>query len=338
MKILITGAFGNIGKAVIEEAHKRGYEVIVFEIDNKKTRKDARKYRKKVQNMFFGDIRKFGDIKKAVRECDAVIHLAAIIPPTSKKQRELTMDVNYGGTVNLINAIKDTKRTVPFVFTSSASVMGPTQLQDRLVDRNDPLVITGNYEESKIKCEDFLKENADNYLIFRLAGVLPAFSALSFMSALPLLEEIFDMHPDMRLEMIMAADVATALVAGVEKLESGATQKNQAYILGGGEKNGWQLTGAEFLSRLFGSLSLPVPDQKYFTQDINKYHLDWYDTEEAQREFDFQNHSIEDYFKHMKKIWGIFKLPIILFRKIIIKKIVKMSPYYDEAAESTVEK
>ena len=36
MKILITGAFGNIGKAVIEEAIKRGHEVIVFEIDSKK--------------------------------------------------------------------------------------------------------------------------------------------------------------------------------------------------------------------------------------------------------------------------------------------------------------
>ena len=328
MKILITGAFGYIGKAVIEESYKRRHEITVFEIENKKTRKDARKYRNKVQNMFFGDIRKFGDIKKAVRECDAVIHLAAIIPPTSKKQRELTMDVNYGGTVNLINAIKDTKRTVPFVFTSSASVMGPTQLQDRLVDRNDPLVITGNYEESKIKCEDFLKENADNYLIFRLAGVLPAFSALSFMSALPLLEEIFDMHPDMRLEMIMAADVATALVAGVEKLESGATQKNQAYILGGGEKNGWQLTGAEFLSRLFGSLSLPMSDQKYFTQDIKSYHLDWYDTIEAQQEFNYQNGTFDDYLKRIKKTFRIYKLPIILFRKIIIKKLVKMSPYY----------
>jgi FlaA1/EpsC-like NDP-sugar epimerase len=36
MKILITGAFGNIGKAVMEEARKRAHEVIVFEIDNKK--------------------------------------------------------------------------------------------------------------------------------------------------------------------------------------------------------------------------------------------------------------------------------------------------------------
>ena len=81
-----------------------------------------------------------------------------------------------------------------------------------------------------------------------------------------------------------------------------------------------------------------MPDQKYFTQDINGYHLDWYDTKEAQREFDFQNHSIDDYLKHIKKAFRIFKLPIILFRKLIMKRIVKMSPYYDKAAEITVEK
>ena len=236
MKILITGTFGNVGKVVIEESCKRGHKIIGFEVDNKKTRKDARKYRNKIEKVLFGDIRNLEDVRKAVQQCDAVIHLAAIIPPISKKHRELTMNVNYGGTVNLINAIKEAKRAIPFVFTSSASVMGPTQLQNKLVDRNDPLIATGNYEKSKIICEEFLKENADVYLIFRLAGVLPTFSALSFMSALPYLEEIFDMHSDMRLEMIMAEDVATALVTGAEKLRSGVTQKNQAYILGGGKK------------------------------------------------------------------------------------------------------
>ena len=158
MKILITGAFGYIGKAVIEESYKRRHEITVFEIENKKTRKDARKYRKKIKKILFGDIRNSEDVKRAVKENDAVVHLAAIIPPLSKKCHELTMDVNYRGTVNLIIAIKETKRTIPFIFTSSASVMGPTQLQDKLVDRNDPLVITGNYEETKIKCEEFLKK------------------------------------------------------------------------------------------------------------------------------------------------------------------------------------
>ncbi|MGD6933911.1 MAG: NAD-dependent epimerase/dehydratase family protein [Candidatus Bathyarchaeia archaeon] len=328
MRILITGAFGNVGKAVLEEAHRRAHEVIVFEVKNKKTLKDAKKYRKKVKKVVFGDIRNFDDVKAAVQECDAVIHLAAIIPPLSKKRRELTMDVNYGGTVNLINAIKETNRKIPFVFTSSASVMGPTQLQNRLVNRNDPLVVTGNYEESKIKCEEFLNKNADNYLIFRLAGVLPQFSATSFAGSFSLLEELFDMHPDMRLEMVMAQDIATGLVAGVEKLQDVSTPKNQAYILGGGAKNGWQLRGSEFLSRLFGALSLPVPDKKYFTPDINTYHLDWYDTKEAQQEFCYQNHSFEDYLKNVKKTFRVFKVPIIVFRRFIVKRLVKMSPYY----------
>ncbi len=327
MRILITGAFGNVGKTVLEEASRRAHEVIVFEVENKKTRKDAKKFRRKVKKVVFGDIRNFDNVKAAVQECDAVIHLAAIIPPLSKKLRELTMDVNYGGTVNLINAIKETKRNVPFVFTSSASVMGPTQLQNCLVNRNDPLVVTGNYEESKIKCEEFLKENADNYLIFRLAGVLPQFSATSFAGSFSLLEELFDMHPDMRLEMVMAQDIATALVRGVEKLQDGSTPKNQAYILGGGEKNGWQFRGGEFLARLFGALSLPVPDKKYFTSDINTYHLDWYDTTEAQQEFCYQNRCFEDYLKNVKKTFRLFKVPIIIFRRFIVKRLVKMSPY-----------
>ena len=333
LKILITGAFGNIGKAVIEEANKRGHEIIVFEIESKKTRKDARKYRRKTKKVIFGDIRNLEDVKKAIQECDSVIHLAAILPPISKKHRKLTFEVNYEGTVNLINAIKETKRNIPFIFTSSASVMGPTQLNDKLANRNDPLVITGNYEESKIKCEEFLRENADNYLIFRLAGVLPTFSTPPVTKTLPQMEEIFDMHHDMRLEMIMDLDVVTALVTGAEKLKSATTQKNQAYILGGGKKNGWQLRGGEFLSSLFKSLSIPMPDQKYFTKDINTYHLDWYDTKDAQREFNFQNHSIEEYFKHMKKEYRIFRLFIILFKKVILKKLVKMSPYYDNQAK-----
>ena len=327
LKLLITGAFGNIGKAVIEEAHKRHHQIIVFEIDNKKTRKTASKYQQKIAEVMFGDIRNVDDVKKAVAKSDAVIHLAAIIPPCSKKNRELTMAINFGGTVNLINAIKDPKREIPFIFASSASVMGPSQLQNRLVTRNDPLVVTGNYEESKINCEEYLKTEADNYLVFRLAGVLPAFSLSQLTSSFSLLEELFDMHPDMRLEMVMAEDIATALVSGAEKLKEGTTPKNQAYILGGGRQNGWLLKGNEFISRLFGSMSLAVPDRKYFTPDINTYHLDWYDTTEAQREFEYQNHSFEDYLKRLKKTFRIFKLPIILLRKTILKRLVKMSPY-----------
>lgn len=260
MRLLITGAFGNIGKAVMSDALDRGHEITVFEVDNEKTRKDAAKYRGEIKEVLFGDIRSPSDIQNAVRECDAVIHLAAIIPPASKKSRKFTMAVNYTGTVNLINAINESHRRIALVFTSSASVMGPTQDQDRVVERDDPLVVTGFYEESKIKCEEALREESDDYLIFRLAGVLPSFSGFSPVQAVSFIEEIFDMHPDMRLEMITDSDVATALVTGAEKLVSESTMKNQAYILAGGEKNGWRFTGMDFFPDYSPYILLNLPE------------------------------------------------------------------------------
>jgi len=96
MRILITGAFGNIGKSVVEESLRRGHEVVVFDVESKKTRRDARKYREKIQRVVFGDVRDFDDVREAVGGCDGGYSLAAIIPPASKTRRELTMDVNYG--------------------------------------------------------------------------------------------------------------------------------------------------------------------------------------------------------------------------------------------------
>ncbi|MFW9924446.1 MAG: NAD-dependent epimerase/dehydratase family protein [Candidatus Thorarchaeota archaeon] len=328
MKILITGAFGNIGKAVIEEAYKKGHEVTVFEIENRKTRKIAFKYRKKIKKVFYSDIRNLENVKQAVQDIDAVIHLAAIIPPLSQTNRDLTMAVNLGGTKNLITAIKETKRSIPLIFSSSASVMGSTQSQDKLVSRNDPLVITQNYEESKIKCEELLNDTADNYLVFRLAGVLPLYTPLTLGYLFGYMEEVFDMHFDSRMEMILDVDIATALVTGIEKLHNSTTPKNQAYILGGGKENSLQFKGLEFLTKLFGSFSLPVPDKKYFTTDIEAFHLDWHDTIEAQKEFHFQNHTLDEYIQYITKRFRAFKLPIKLFKKIIIKWLVKKSPYY----------
>ena len=73
-----------------------------------------------------------------------------------------------------------------------------------------------------------------------------------------------------------------------------------------------------------------MPERKYFTHDINAYHLDWYDTEEAQKEFSFQNNGIQDFFDFMLKKYGKFKPVIKLFKKALLRKITSMSPYYPQ--------
>ena len=92
MKMLITGAFGNIGKAVIEEAHKRNHKIIVFEIENKKTRKVAKKYRNKVKEVIFGDIRNLEDVKKAVQQSETSDPSCSNNSTCLKK----TSRINYG--------------------------------------------------------------------------------------------------------------------------------------------------------------------------------------------------------------------------------------------------
>ncbi|MFX0094068.1 MAG: NAD-dependent epimerase/dehydratase family protein [Candidatus Hodarchaeota archaeon] len=334
MNILITGAFGNIGKAVIDEAHKRNHGITVFELDNRRNRKIAEKYRKQVDSIILGDIRDYESVLDAVKTCDAIIHMAAIIPPLSKRNRDLCIDVNLGGTINIVNAINQVNRNIPLIFCSSASVMGPTQHLNRLITPDDPLVITENYEESKIKAEEFLEENADNYLIFRLAGVLPLQSTDLF-SQFKLFEEIFSIHPDARLEMIIDLDVAVAFINAIEKLQNVEIPNNRAYLLGGGKENGFQITGEDLISRLVGSLSLPRPDRKYFTADLNSYHLDWYDTEEVQQRFNFQNYALEDYFNHLKHRYSRFKIFIRIFKPLILKKFISMSPYNGKTTENS---
>jgi hypothetical protein len=84
----------------------------------------------------------------------------------------------------------------------------------------------------------------------------------------------------------------------------------------------------DFLSHLFGSLSLPLPDRKIFHANINTYHLDRYEHCRSPARICFSESFHRSLLQHMKKTFGIFKLPIILFRRFIIKRLVKMSPYY----------
>lgn len=53
------------------------------------------------------DITRLESVRRVVRGVDAVVHLAAIIPPKSEEDREETMKVNTEATRNLVMAIEE---------------------------------------------------------------------------------------------------------------------------------------------------------------------------------------------------------------------------------------
>lgn len=108
-----------------------------------------------------GDVREYGDVEKAMRNADTVIHLAAITGADSThERREETFRVNYDGTENVVQAAG--KLNVDnVVFASSCNLYG--RASSTAIDETtapDPL---NPYAEAKHEAETLLKEAQAEY-------------------------------------------------------------------------------------------------------------------------------------------------------------------------------
>ena len=82
MNILITGAFGNIGRSTLRALAGRGHLVRCFDLPSRTNQRLAAKHAVGCE-VVWGDIRQFEDVQRAVHNQDLVLHLAAIIPELS---------------------------------------------------------------------------------------------------------------------------------------------------------------------------------------------------------------------------------------------------------------
>ena len=105
MKVLVTGAFGNVGTYTLQKLLAQGYSIRCFDLKTKRNQKTAHKFRKRVE-IFWGDIRDKKLVEQAVREQDIVIHLASILPPMVNTKPKFAWEVNVEGLANLLSAIK----------------------------------------------------------------------------------------------------------------------------------------------------------------------------------------------------------------------------------------
>ena len=158
MKILVSGGAGYIGSVLVRQLLDRGYRVLV--IDSLKFGGDALYDVMLHPNFEFmlGDIRNVEEVRKAVKDVDAVAHLAAIVgDPACKKYSEEARETNWEGSVSLFNEAEKAgcKR---FVFASTCSNYGKMSDPDSYVTESSELNPISLYAELKVKFEKFLLE------------------------------------------------------------------------------------------------------------------------------------------------------------------------------------
>jgi NAD dependent epimerase/dehydratase len=154
-KILITGADGFIGSHLTEALLNRGYDVRAFVLYNSfnswgwldKTPKTIRDS----LDVFAGDIRDPHGVKVAMRGCDAVLHLAALIAiPYSYHSPDTYVDTNIKGTLNVLQAARElgVRRVI---HTSTSEVYGTARFVP--ITEEHPLQGQSPYSASKIAAD-----------------------------------------------------------------------------------------------------------------------------------------------------------------------------------------
>jgi len=151
-KILVTGADGFIGSHLTEELVKQGYEVRAFIFYNSFNSwgwidSFPAEIKNKIE-IFAGDIRDPNGVRVAMKDCDTVFHLAALIGiPFSYHSPDSYVDTNIKGTLNVLQAARLLK-TERILVTSTSEVYGTAQYVP--IDEKHPFQGQSPYSATKI--------------------------------------------------------------------------------------------------------------------------------------------------------------------------------------------
>lgn len=171
--VLVTGGFGLVGSATVKRLTELGRHVVATDLDTAANRSAAAKLPRGAEARW-ADLTDRDQAQRLVAEVtpEAIIHLAAIIPPTIYRNPKLARRVNVDATVTLVG-IAEAQPTPPrWVQASSNAVFGarnPHRFTAPL-RAEDPMKASDLYSAHKIEAEQAVRASSLQWVVLRLGG------------------------------------------------------------------------------------------------------------------------------------------------------------------------
>ena len=321
MKILLTGAFGNVGKSTLRELIAKGHEVHIFDIDTQVNRKYAKEYANRPQvKIVWGDLCNLDDVMKAFdsERIEVVIHVAAIIPPLADEDPELAQAVNVGGTKNILAAMKAQPEIPRLVYTSSISVYGD-RVDNPLIQVTDTCSPNDfdNYAHTKLSAENLIQDSGVEWAIFRLTYIVSP-------DKLQINPLMFCMPLKTSIEICHTTDVGLALANSVENEEIWGS----IFHIAGGIH--CRTTYKEYVQRMmeiFGLGSNCLPEEAF---SIGKFHCGFMDTTRSENLLGYQRYTLDDYYKEVEQKVRVKRWVMWMVRWLVRSYLLNKSEFYKE--------
>lgn len=325
--VLVTGAFGLVGPAVVRHLLAEGRRVVATDLDVAANRRRAARLPSpaglEVRWADLTDARAVDALLAEVRP-DVVVHLAAVIPPYCYARRGLARAVNVEATRSLVAAAGALRAPPRLVLASSVAVYGARNphRSAALVTADTPVSPVDLYGAHKLEAERAVTSSGLEWVVLRLGGVLspvPRWDAgtdmLDFEGVLP---------ADGRLQTVDVRDVAAAFAAGTVTDATG-----EVFLVGGDESHrvlqgelGDRLTAAMGLAGGLGPRRPGHPGR-----DRDWFPTDWMDTARAQEVLAFQHRGLPELLAETRDAVGLLRWPIAAAGPLVRTLTRVRSPY-----------
>ncbi|MFK7977522.1 MAG: SDR family NAD(P)-dependent oxidoreductase [Halioglobus sp.] len=152
MRVFVTGGTGFIGSHTCQALLDAGHTIKLF-VRNKQKAKDL--FGNQIRSIVVGDIADPDDVKKALKGCDAAIHMAAMVS-TSKEDAERVYQTNLAAAKNVLGlAVEADCKKIIHV----SSVTAIYNSKAKTLTEKSPLGNADNaYGRSKVDCEAYARE------------------------------------------------------------------------------------------------------------------------------------------------------------------------------------